>query len=187
MSPSRFEALRLRTDIRFDWVRADWAWDEPWLQSIAAGFVRTNPLILALAERLAELATENAPAFLAKEYEIAVDALSPELWKGAGARVAVSLRPKRGADLVSLRLAASGMAVWAGYAVGDAIRRMGDAISRLGEGEQEPPAVLDRLLVELFGSERWQALETEMSPIPSAMDSGVDVSADDEFPDFGPL
>lgn len=106
---------------------------DPWLERGRAGWVRVAPQVVEICERLGRVATSLAPAFVTDRYDIIIEPVSPTDWESLGGRrLDVLLAHGRGEDeRFELSSAGSGLAVWAAYALVEAMRRL---------DEEKPPA-----------------------------------------------
>ena len=95
---------------------------DPWLERDGDA-VSLHPLVLESCADLSTRATELAPPFITRDYEIVIHPHTPDEWRRLGHRASVRLRPLRAPDeTFDLAVASTGIATWVGYAIAEAIR-----------------------------------------------------------------
>jgi hypothetical protein len=98
---------------------------DPWLAEDESGGAMVSEAVESLCASLSEHATAIAPPFVTRDYTIRVEPLAPKHWhryQNRRVRLAVSLRDD---DLTfDLNVAGSGLAVWAGFAIEEAMREV---------------------------------------------------------------
>ena len=98
---------------------------DPWLTENEGGGAIVSEAVEGICSSLSEHATAIAPPFVTRDYDIRVEPLASVHWhryRERRVRLAVSLR---GNDQdFDLRVAGSGLAVWAGFAIEEAMREV---------------------------------------------------------------
>jgi hypothetical protein len=103
---------------------------DPWLEEQDPGVVKLHDEVVRACVEISQLATEIAPPFVVREYDIALFPLAPDQWKvNRDRRIYPMVVVKRDVDKrgeerenFSLDVVGSGLAVWAGYAIREAVR-----------------------------------------------------------------
>jgi hypothetical protein len=128
-SPERLEDLardveafaRENLDLVLD-ARGDAA--DPWLAPNDSGSISNG--VAVICERLSDHATRIAPPFVTRDYHVNVRPLGQKEWfRHGNRRVRLELVRSDGNTAHELSIAGSGLAIWAGFAVEEAMREVG--------------------------------------------------------------
>lgn len=98
---------------------------DPWLADHKQGATVISEPVRELCQRLSEHATAIAPLFVTRAYDIRVEPLEPVQWHRHGdRRIRLALVRSGSNDSFDLAVAGSGLAVWAAFAVEEAMREV---------------------------------------------------------------
>jgi hypothetical protein len=127
------EGLRLKIDARG-------AVADQWLMQDEQGATTISDDVHELCERLSVRATEVAPEFVTRGYVIRVEPLDQVRWHGySNRRIRLTLRRWDSDESFPLEAVASGLAIWATFAIEEATRHV----------RQELKAALDAAIAEI--------------------------------------
>ena len=98
---------------------------DSWVRRLEGGSYEIANSVVEICAEISRQATETAPRFVTREYEISVAPTPLEYWRAnEGRRVRLELVRRRTGKRFDLRVVGSGLAVGASYAIQDAMRRL---------------------------------------------------------------
>jgi hypothetical protein len=118
---------------------------DPWLVENENG-VSLKPALAEFCTELSAMATEIAPPFIKDSFEVVVSPLSPGQWQpNNGRRVRLAIRERSTGRHFDLRVAGSGIALWAAISIMEGVDRLGrpHQIARSPAGQLAPPETGD--------------------------------------------
>lgn len=132
-SPERLDDLaRAIEDFvrsRLGGIRRDGNSRDPWLDEDDDGRVSVCDNVRSICASLGDHATTLAPPFVTRDYEIRVEPLAPSDWHVfQNRRVRLALSVDRSDETFALGVAGSGLAIWAAFAIEEAMRLVDDEL-----------------------------------------------------------